>query len=294
VGFLTRSLVALSLFCGLTPARLALADLGLVIGQPQTAIIQPQDTLLDIAFRRGLGFQEVMRLNPGVDVWVPKVGTRVLLPTQLIVPDVPHEGLVVNIPEMRLYDFSVGDTPEVFAIAIGDPVDPSPVGEYRVGEKRIDPTWSVPTSIRLQRPELPQTVPPGPDNPLGQHWMTLGQTSYGIHGTDNVWSIGRMATHGCIRLYNREMQRLFGRVPEGTRVRVIYETVKIGRHGNELMVEVHPDIYARGDDTFVRTLVRLFVLGLLDDVDREELKRIIEEARGVPVRIGSLEPPRES
>ncbi len=127
MGVLARSLVALSLFCGLVPGRAAMANLGLVIGQPQTAIVQPQDTLLDIAFRHGLGFQEVTRLNPEVDVWLPKVGTRVLLPTQLILPDVPHEGLVINIPEMRLYDFSVGDTPEVFAIAIGDPIDPSPV-----------------------------------------------------------------------------------------------------------------------------------------------------------------------
>lgn len=294
MGVLARSLVALSLFCGLALGRAAMANLGLVIGQPQTAIVQPQDTLLDIAFRHGLGFQGVTRLNPEVDVWLPKVGTRVLLPTQLILPDLPHEGLVINIPEMRLYDFSVGNTPEVFAIAIGDPIDPSPVGEYRIGEKRIDPTWSIPTSIRLERPELPPTVSPGPDNPLGQHWMTLGQTSYGIHGTNNVWSIGRMATHGCVRLYNREMQRLFARVAEGTRVRIIYETVKIGRYGNELMVEVHPDIYARSDEPLVRTLVRLFVLGLLDVADREELERIIEEARGVPVRIGSLEPPRES
>ena len=159
-----------------------------VLGTPRTVVIAPGDTLLDIAERDRLGFKQVVNLNPEVDVWVPVAGTRVQLPTEYILPDVPHEGLVINLPEMRLYDFTVDpERPTVLAVAIGDAVDPSPVGEFRVGAKRADPYWNVPDSIRAERPDLPAVVPPGPDNPLGDRWLTIGTTSYGIHGTNNVW-----------------------------------------------------------------------------------------------------------
>lgn len=276
------------------PARASVPELPPALGEPTVATVEPDDTLLDIAFRHRLGFLEVTRLNPELDVWLPPEGTRVELPTRRILPGVPHEGLVINIPEMRLYDFTVGDVPEVFAIAIGDAADPSPLGEYRIGVKHVDPVWVVPESIRSERPELPQRVDPGPENPLGAHWMNIGASSYGIHGTNNRWSIGRLSTHGCIRLYNEEMQRLFARTPSGTPVRIIYEPVKIGRSGDDLVVEVHPDVYTRSRDLVAETLVRLLVLGLLDRADRAALERAIEQARGIPVPIGSLAAPERA
>lgn len=266
-----------------------------VVGAPERVTVQDGQTLLDIAFEHRLGFERVKRLNPDVDVWVPTPGTEVVLPTEFILPDAPREGLVINVPEMRIFDFTRGEDPEVFAIAIGDPVDPTPVGEFRVGAKRVDPVWRVPVSIREERPELPPEVPPGEDNPLGQHWMTLGQTSYGIHGTNIRWSIGRMATHGCIRLYNDQMSALYDRIEEGTPVRLVYEPVKLGRRGDEIFIEVHPDIYGQDRDPFTHALFRLFVLegfGLVDvdSIDREHLRRVIDDARGVPIRIGSVPP----
>ena len=108
----------------------------------------------------------------------------VQLPTRLILPDAAAEGLVLNVPEMRLYDFRVAPEPEIYAAAVGDALDPTPLGEFRIGEKRVNPTWTVPDSIRAEKPELPARVPPGPDNPLGSLWMTIGSSSYGIHGTN--------------------------------------------------------------------------------------------------------------
>lgn len=271
-------------------AEPSVPELPHAMGEATEATVESDDTLLDIAFRHRLGFLEVTRLNPEIDVWLPPVGARVELPTRRILPGAPHEGLVINIPEMRLYDFTVGETPEVFAVAIGDAADPSPLGEYRIGKKHVDPVWVVPESIRGERPELPATVAPGPENPLGAHWMNIGTSSYGIHGTNNRWSIGRLSTHGCIRLYNEEMERLFARIPTGTPVRIIYEPVKIGRSGDDLLIEVHPDVYARSRSPVSETLVRLLVLGLLDRADRPALERAIEQARGVPVPIGSLAP----
>lgn len=270
------------------PVSPRVSELPPVVGDPLVDVVRENDTLLDVAFRHRVGFDAVRRLNPDLDVWVPQPGARVELPTRWILPDGPREGLVINVPEMRLYDFTVGPVPEVFAIAVGDYDDRTPEGSFVVRGKRIDPGWNVPESIRLERPELPAFVPPGDANPLGDRWMTLGTSSYGIHGTNNRWSIGRLATHGCVRLYADEMRRLFSRIPEGTRARIVYQPIKLGRAGPDLFLESHPDVYANVANPASSTLVYLFALGLYDAVDREAVKRAVTEARGTPVRIGSI------
>jgi L,D-transpeptidase ErfK/SrfK len=265
-----------------------LARLPRVVGAPQRDFVEEGDTLLDVAFRHRLGFERVVRINPGVDPWIPDPGTVARLPTQHVIPDVPERGLVVNVPEMQLYDFTrPGDT-EILAIAIGDEMDPSLVGEFRIGRKREKPAWHVPKSILAEKPELPPVVPPGPDNPLGDHWMTIGTTSYGIHGTNNRWSIGREATHGCVRLYNDDIARLYARTPQGTPIRLVYQTLKLGRRGDEIWVEAHPDRYGRDPERLANALARLAALGLLAHVDADAMRRAVDEARGEPVAIGRV------
>ena len=262
-----------------------------LVGAWRSALVDPDETLLDVAYRERLGFEAVARLNPGVDEWIPDAGTIVKLPTRLILPDAPAEGLVLNVPEMRLYDFRVRPEPEIFAAAVGDALDPTPLGEFRIGEKRVNPTWTVPASIRAEKPELPARVPPGPDNPLGSLWMTIGASSYGIHGTNIRWSIGRMATHGCVRLYEDEMQRLFERTPSGTRLRILYQPYKWGAVGDGLYLEAHPDLYARVPDPLAAALELPRALGLIDAIDPREVAQVVEQARGAPSRVGTLRAP---
>jgi L,D-transpeptidase ErfK/SrfK len=253
------------------------------------------DTLLDIAVRAGVGFLPLSALNPGVDVWVPPEGVRLRLPSEYVLPDTPHTGIVINIPEMRLYDYTRDpNNPTVLAVAVGDIQDPTPIGDFKVGQKRVDPAWTVPESIRAERPDLPAIVAPGPDNPLGDRWLTLGTTSYGIHGTNNLWSIGREATHGCVRLYNADMRVLFDRIPVGTPVRIVYQRVKVGQRDGGVYVEAHGDFYDRQFDPLPATLSRLVALdalGLVDggSIKESEVRRVVSEARGIPVRVGRLE-----
>jgi L,D-transpeptidase ErfK/SrfK len=264
-----------------------------VVGSEQKALVVEGDTLLDLAFRHRVGFQALQRLNPGVDPWIPEPGTIVRLPTRMVLPDAPHEGLVVNVPEMRLYDFTVeGDGPEIFAVAVGDAVDPTILGSFRVGRKRRDPAWYVPASIQQEKPELPPVVPPGPGNPLGSRWMTIGETTYGIHGTNNRWSIGREATHGCVRLYEDRMEELFDRVETGTPVRLVYQPLKWGVDGDRLVLEVHPDRYDHLAHPLQAALATPRALGLLHAVDVDAVRRVVEEARGVPAAVGTLPAPR--
>jgi L,D-transpeptidase ErfK/SrfK len=262
-----------------------------IVGVLEKALVRTDETLLDIAFDHRLGYEAVMRLNAGVDPWIPVPGTVVQLPTLYVLPNAERRGLLINVPEMRLYDFTV-DPPEVLAAAIGDMADPSILGDFRIGTKRENPAWNVPASIRQEQPELPAVVPPGPDNPLGSRWMTIGRTSYGIHGTNVRWSIGRMATHGCIRLYDDEVQRLFDRTREGTLVRLVYQPFKWGIEQGVLFLEVHPDVYALHPDRLAEALRTPRALGLLPALDLERLWRAVEEIRGVPVPVGRLpEPP---
>jgi L,D-transpeptidase ErfK/SrfK len=269
---------------------LDLAAIPPIVGAPRSDLVESGDTLLDVAHRHRLGFDRVARLNPGVHHWIPEPGTVVRLPTEHVLPDAPRTGLVINVPEMQLYDFTGGreSEPEVFAIAIGDQMDPSLIGTFRIGARRERPAWTVPASIRAKKPELPAVVPPGPDNPLGDHWMTIGATSYGIHGTNNPWSIGREATHGCIRLYNDEIARLYARTRSGTPVQLVYETVKVGRRGGTIYVEAHPDVYGRQPDRLAAAYQRLYALGLTEDVDPVRVRRAVEESSGAPVPVGSL------
>ena len=261
------------------------------LGSIQTDFVEPDDTLLDVAARHRVGFEAITRLNPGLDPWIPPAGTVVKLPTRYLLPQVTPAGLVVNIPEMRLYDFGVKDGPEVLAVAIGDAVDPTLVGEFRVGKKRIDPEWRVPKSIAAEKPELPPVVPPGPDNPLGSRWLTIGNTSYGLHGTNVRWSIGRIATHGCVRLYEEDVVRLYDRIREGTRLQLVYQPYKWGREGDRLLLEAHPDVYSRIPDPLQAALETPRTLGIDPWVDVAEVQRVIARADGVPTPVGTL-PPR--
>lgn len=284
-------LAVLSLPARAEPAGEPAPQLRPIEGAPEKALVRPEDTLLDVAFEHRLGFDALSRLNPGVDPWIPAPGTVVLLPTEYVLPDRAPEGLLINVPEMRLYDFRT-DPPGVFAAAIGDMADPSLIGRFRIGPKRKNPAWHVPKSIREEKPELPAVVPPGPDNPLGGRWMTIGNTSYGIHGTNVRWSIGRMATHGCVRLYEDEIERLYERTPTGTPIHLVYQPFKWGVRDDGIFLEVHPDLYAQHPDRLGDALRVPRALGLLAQLDLERVIRAVEAMRGVPERVGRLpEPP---
>src|SRR5690606_20215720 len=121
---------------------------------------------------------------PDVDPWLPGVGTELVIPGEHILPDAPRRGIVVNLAELRLYHFAAGGRIESMPIGIGSEGVETPLGDTKVVNKRRDPTWWPPPSIRAERPELPASVPPGPDNPLGAFALDLGLPLYRIHGTN--------------------------------------------------------------------------------------------------------------
>jgi L,D-transpeptidase ErfK/SrfK len=216
-----------------------------------------EDTFTDIARRYSLGWEEVIRVNPGIDPWVPGAGKDLVLPTRRILPSGPHEGIVINLPEHRLYYFpkpKKGQKPIVitYAVSIGKMDWHTPLGETRIVSKQKNPSWYPPESVRKEHAErgepLPAVVKPGPDNPLGAFAMRLAITpgAYLIHGTNNPLAVGMAVTHGCMRMYPEDIEALFPLVPVGTKVRIVNEPVKVAFVNGELLLEVHPPVDAEG------------------------------------------------
>lgn len=213
-----------------------------VIGLPTLYVTVEKDTLLDVARSYDLGYVEIRAANPGIDPWLPGAGKTLKLPTQHVLPDAPHRGIVINLPELRLYYFPAQGAPVSFPIGIGGEGKETPLGQTRVVAKRTHPTWIPTKSEHEENPDLPAVVPPGPDNPMGDYALYLGWQGYAIHGTDRPYSIGRRDSHGCIRLYPEDIEKLFHLVAVGTPVAVVDQPAKAGWAGGMLYLEVHPEV----------------------------------------------------
>ena len=231
-----------------------------VIGTDEHVKSTYQDTLLDIARRYSLGYEEIIRANPGTDLWIPGEGKDILLPGQRILPPGPRDGIVVNIPEHRLYYYpkpKKNEKPVVitFPVSIGKMDWHTPLGQTRVIQKIKHPAWYPPESVRKEHEAngdpLPKVVPAGPDNPLGDYAMRLavGDGAYMIHGTNNPMAVGMAVTHGCIRMYPEDVASLFPLIPVGTKVYLINEPVKTAFADGKLLLEVHPPVDAQGQST---------------------------------------------
>ncbi len=228
-----------------------------VVGEDQTYTTVYEDTLYDLARTYSLGSEELIRVNPGVDPWLPGAGKKLVIPGRHILPPGPHEGIVVNLPEHRLYYFPKPNrdgSREVitYPVSIGKMDWRTPLGLTHVIQKIKNPVWYPPESVRKEHAAagdpLPASVPSGPDNPLGLFAMRLaaGNGTYLIHGTNNPIAVGLAVTHGCIRMYPSDVEALFPLIPVGTPVHLINEPVKVAWVDGELLLEAHPPVDAEG------------------------------------------------
>ena len=250
--------VAATATAAASAAQYSLPDAqALMFGDIETITAHGEDTLPDLARRYGLGYEEILRANPGVDTWLPGEGTTIVIPGQRLLPPSIREGIVVNLPEHRLYYFpkpKKGEIPRVitYPVSIGKMDWSTPLGKTRVIDKRKNPTWSPPESVRKEHEErgdpLPAIVKAGPDNPLGAYAMRLDihPGAYLIHGTNNPIAVGMAITHGCIRMYPEDIEALFPMVPVNTPVWLVNEPVKVARVGGQVWLEVHPPVDEQG------------------------------------------------
>jgi len=275
-----------------------------VVGSLQVITANQDDTLSDIARRFNLGYEEIVNANPEVDPWLPKAGTKIVIPTQFVLPDAPRQGIVINLAAMRLFYFpktKTGQPQKVIThpLGIGRVEWKTPEGMTRVASKKENPSWIPTPSIRKEHAKngdpLPAIVPPGPDNPMGTHVLKLDWPSYAIHGTDKPPSIGLRGSHGCLRMYPEDIVCIYNDVPVGTPVRVVNQPQLLGWRDRTLYLQAYPvleDDKRNHDKLLKKSLssVRATPKAKLDarpkaKVNQALLNEVIRNSRAVAVPI---------
>ncbi|OAT31521.1 L,D-transpeptidase [Buttiauxella brennerae ATCC 51605] len=218
-----------------------------LVGAPLTITV-PEGNIEPLEYfaaQYGQGLSNMLEANPGVDPFLPKAGTQLTIPQQVILPDTVRQGLVINVAEMRLYYYPEGgSTVEILPIGIGQAGRETPRNWVtKVERKQEAPGWTPTANTRREYAKegktLPAYVPPGEDNPMGLYAIYIGKL-YAIHGTNANFGIGLRVSQGCIRLRKDDIKYLFDNVPVGARVQLIDQPVKAtiepdGKH----WVEVH-------------------------------------------------------
>lgn len=282
----------------------AMPEEGDIIGQHYTVTVEDHEqTLIDIARRHNIGYEEIRMANPGVSLWVPGVGTEVVIPTQYILPPVPREGVVINLSELRLYYYPA-DKPgivETYPVSVGRDEFATPVGITRTTIKVKDPAWAPPASMRREAAERgdppPEIVPAGPQNPLGEHAILLDMPSYLIHGTNRPDGVGMRVSRGCIRMYPEDIKSMYENLPSGTKVNLVDIPFKAGwAQDGTLFVQSFPQLEENmgNFEPLLNALER--VSEKVEDevgVDYAQIKKVIEQPDGrmIPV-LGPRAPAR--
>ncbi len=258
-----------------------------------------EDTLIHLARNNSLGFVEVRAANPKLDAWIPGEGAKIILPKKHLLPEAPRDGLVINLAEMRVYYFKEqGQPPQTYAISIGRDGLQTPTGSTKIVRKKDGPTWRPTKRMREEDPDLPVSVPPGPDNPLGTHALYLGWPQYLMHGTNKPYGIGRRVSSGCMRMYPEDIKALFPQVPVGTSVTVVDQPIKVGWVNDALYLEVSPNqeqtlkIEEQSPDVPAYKMTPADMARInkkagvhKDKINWDVVKKAVAEHRGYPIEI---------
>ncbi|HXC50735.1 MAG TPA: L,D-transpeptidase family protein [Candidatus Limnocylindrales bacterium] len=263
-----------------------------LIGTATSLVPRQGETFLEIGEQFDLGYNEVIAANRNSDPWIPKREEPLVIPSRWLVPDAPRDGLVLNIPEMRLYYFrDHGSRVITVPVGLGREDWKTPQGSFRVRGKTVNPTWVIPETIRKERIQengfSEHSIPGGsPDNPLGKYRLELTLPTYGLHGSNKEWGVGMLVSHGCLRLYNEDIATLFPMIEVGTAGAFVYQPVKVGKHNGRVLVEVHDDIYGFEPALYKTAMQLIAKRGWSAEVDPELLEATIEARTGVPTDVG--------
>jgi L,D-transpeptidase ErfK/SrfK len=280
-----------------------------LVGYVQRVIVGKEDTLPDIARRFDVGYEEMVTANPGVDPWIPGEGREVVVPTQFVLPAAPHEGVVVNVAEMRIYYYpprKKGEPQTVYTypIGIGKVGWNTPEGSTKIVGRQKDPVWIVPKSVRDEHAKdgdiLPAKVAAGPDNPLGRYEFRLQWPSYLIHGTNKPYGVGMRSSHGCMRLYPEDIAMFFDLVPIGTKVTVVNQPYMFGWRDGVLYLQAYSALEDDSRGTFTdrkrllaslvnpklrQSPLRQSIIAHSEEIDWDRVAALAHSPRAIPVPV---------
>lgn len=275
-----------------------------VIGELRVTRVGHEDTFTDLARRFNVGYDELVRANPGVDPWLPGEGREIVLPTLHLLPNAPREGIVINLAAMRLYYLpraARGEAQVVytFPIGIGRVGWATPEGTTSVTRMTRNPVWRPGPGVRREHAEngetLPAVVPPGPDNPLGTRALYLGWPSYLIHGTNKPAGVGLRSSHGCIRMFPEDVEFLYELVRPGTKVTVVNQPFVFGWHDGQLFMQAF-NVLEDDPRDWQRAQLKLLSRSLAariqkelkargESIDWAAVSRFVHAPRGLPVSV---------
>ena len=263
-----------------------------IAGDESLYTVLQGDSLTAISARLGVDVTVLAADNGLSPHSILRLGQKLRIDNRHIVPHVVADGIVINIPQRMLFYFRHGQLVRHFPVGLGRPDWRTPTGDFTIVIKEENPTWDVPPSIQeeMRREGKPvlTCVPPGPDNPLGKHWLGLSIAGIGIHGTIAPASIYRFQTHGCIRAHPDDIAGLFPLIFRGTRGPLLYKPLFLARIGDKVFLETHRDIYRREPDLW-RSFLQTIRDGDLDFlVDRSLAEDIIRKQEGVARDISLL------
>jgi L,D-transpeptidase ErfK/SrfK len=267
-----------------------------MVGTIAAVNTQENDALPDIARHFGLGYNDISLANSNIPPWTPEPGSRVILPLRFILPDAPHDGITLNLANMRLFYYPKKQPDKLFTypVGIGRQGWNTPMGMTSIVAKKANPSWNVPESIHREHAEkgdsLPKVVGAGPDNPLGLYAMRLGIPGYLIHGTNKPYGIGMQISHGCVQLYPEDIEVLFKKATVGMPVRIVHQPYLTAWHQDMLYLEAHEPLekWAKNKAKLKKQVLKQ--LHEISDkksvaVDWEKVERILQRSDGIPTPV---------
>ena len=260
-----------------------------------------EETLLDVARTYDMGQNEILLANPGVDRWLPGNGSKIKVSIGYLLPDTDHDGVVLNLAEYRLYYYpekKFGDRRKVIThpISIGRVDWDTPLGDTTIIAKNENPVWRPPQSIKDEHAAegdiLPDVFPAGPDNPLGLYALRLGVPGYLIHSTNKPYGVGMRVSHGCIRMYPEDIEKIFPKIKVGTKVHIVNQAIKVGWSNNELYIEIHPNLDDKKDSYNDKLSTALNLIEKANNnqmliIKGNVLKQALKRSDGIPVSIAT-------
>ena len=262
---------------------------GEVTGGETVYEVQPGDILYKIAVKLGTSFPAIARANSIKNPNQIFAGQKLVIASRKIIPRILDEGVLINIPEYRLYFFHNREVVDVYPIAVGLKTWRIPTGSFKIIRKIQNPTWYMPEGMAKRLGVEREIIPPGPLNPVGDLWIGLDMDHVGIHSTNQPMSIGKSLSHGCIRLYPWDAHKLFDAVELGMLGEIIYEPIKVSLEGKDIFLEVHEDVYRFIPNMEEEALRKLSEFGIMEDIDLEKVKETVKKTQGLPVKVNKTQ-----
>lgn len=268
-----------------------------LIGQRVYRSANNGDNVTKIARHYDVGRNAIENANPHLNMGSEfPTGAPIQVPTQHLLPNAKRRGIIINLPEMRMYYYPANsDEVLTYPIGIGKIGKTIPILRTAITHKTKDPVWIPPDDIRKfnldQGIVLPKIMPSGPDNPLGPYAIYMRLPTYLIHSTPFPDSVGKRASFGCIRMYEWDIKNFFPQVKGGTPVTIINSPIKVGWQHNQLYVEAHKPLEEHSSeyDASLPGMVHMLTNVSKENttlIDWQLVSYIAEERDGVPHQVG--------